>query len=150
MSVCEEAVRTLGLYHLGLGDCRGSSLTAMCSMSPGGVMHMLVHLLWPLIHQSSNVHPLQVLDQDYDWVFGSDVTYTEETLQPLAKLLRQMILTNEGAVVKLAHMHRNKELDKAMREIFHGELKAQSAVCWYMYRAQCHPAAVCQFVKATL
>lgn len=64
---------------------------------------------------------MQVLDQDYDWVFGSDVTYTEEALEPLAKLLRQMVLTNEQAVVKLAHMHRNKELDKAMREIFHGE-----------------------------
>eukprot|EP00878_Enallax_costatus_P007740 GHUV01008102.1.p1 GENE.GHUV01008102.1~~GHUV01008102.1.p1 ORF type:complete len:282 (+),score=64.82 GHUV01008102.1:251-1096(+) len=63
----------------------------------------------------------EVLDQDYDWVFGSDVTYTEETLQPLAKLLRQMVLTNEQAVVKLAHMHRNKELDKAMREVFHDE-----------------------------
>lgn len=62
----------------------------------------------------------QVLDQDYDWVFGSDVTYNEEALQPLAKLLRQMVLTNETAVVKLAHMHRSKELDKMMREVFHG------------------------------
>lgn len=63
----------------------------------------------------------EVLDQDYDWVFGSDVTYNEEALLPLAKILRQMILTNEQAVVKLAHMHRSKELDKAMREIFHDE-----------------------------
>jgi uncharacterized membrane protein YgaE (UPF0421/DUF939 family) len=62
----------------------------------------------------------QVLDQDYDWVFGSDVTYNEEALQPLAKLLRQMVLTNESAVVKLAHMHRSKDLDKMMREVFHG------------------------------
>jgi hypothetical protein len=61
-----------------------------------------------------------VLDQDYDWVFGSDVTYTEEALLPLAKLLRQIVLTNEQCVVKLAHMHRSKELDKAMRETFHG------------------------------
>lgn len=62
----------------------------------------------------------QVLDQDYDWVFGSDVTYSEEALLPLAKLLRQIVLTNEQCVVKLAHMHRSKELDKAMRETFHG------------------------------
>lgn len=63
----------------------------------------------------------EVLDQDYDWVFGSDVTYTEEALEPLAKLLRQMVLTNETAVVKLAHMHRNRDLDRAMREAFHDE-----------------------------
>lgn len=63
----------------------------------------------------------EVLDQDYDWVFGSDVTYTEEALLPLAKLLRQIVLTNEQCVVKLAHMHRSKELDKAMRETFHDE-----------------------------
>eukprot|EP00775_Hariotina_reticulata_P004242 gene4242-4492_t len=63
----------------------------------------------------------EVLDQDYDWVLGSDVTYNEEALQPLAKLLRQMVLTNEAAVVKLAHMHRSKELDKMMREVFHDE-----------------------------
>lgn len=68
---------------------------------------------------------LQVLDQDYDWVFGSDVTYTEEALLPLAKLLRQIVLTNEQCVVKLAHMHRSKDLDKAMRETFHGEAEAQ-------------------------
>lgn len=63
----------------------------------------------------------EVLDQDYDWVFGSDVTYTEEALLPLAKLLRQIVLTNEQCVVKLAHMHRSKDLDKAMRETFHDE-----------------------------
>ncbi|KAF6263186.1 putative methyltransferase-domain-containing protein [Scenedesmus sp. NREL 46B-D3] len=63
----------------------------------------------------------EVLDQDYDWVFGSDVTYTEEALLPLAKLLRQLVLTNEQCVVKLAHMHRSKELDRAMRETFHDE-----------------------------
>lgn len=63
-----------------------------------------------------------MLDQDYDWVFGSDVTYCEEMLPSLAKLMRQLVLTGEASsVVKLAHMHRNKELDKAMREAFHGE-----------------------------
>lgn len=50
------------------------------------------------------------------------MTYSEEMLPPLAKLLRQLVLTaDEGSVVKLAHMHRSKELDKAMREAFHGE-----------------------------
>lgn len=63
----------------------------------------------------------EVLDQDYDWVFGSDVTYSEDALAPLAKLLRQMVLTNETATVKLAHMHRSKDLDKLMRETFHDE-----------------------------
>jgi hypothetical protein len=65
---------------------------------------------------------MQVLDQDYEWVFGSDVTYSEEMLAPLAKLMRQLVLTGENSVIKLAHMHRNKELDKAMREAFHGEM----------------------------
>jgi len=63
----------------------------------------------------------EVLDQDYEWVFGSDVTYCEEMLAPLAKLMRQLVLTGESSVIKLAHMHRNKELDKAMREAFHDE-----------------------------
>jgi hypothetical protein len=72
---------------------------------------------------------LQVLDQDYDWVFGSDVTYTEEALLPLAKLLRQIVLTNEQCVVKLAHMHRSKELDKAMRETFHGACSSSLCSC---------------------
>lgn len=63
-----------------------------------------------------------MLDQDYDWVFGSDVTYCEEMLPPLAKLMRQLVLTGEtSSVIKLAHMHRSKDLDKAMREAFHGE-----------------------------
>jgi len=73
------------------------------------------------IHPLSLSVDLQVLDQDYEWVFGSDVTYCEEMLAPLAKLMRQLVLTGEtSSVVKLAHMHRNKELDKAMREAFHG------------------------------
>lgn len=86
-----------------------------------GVVGQLTILRTLCCHPSTS----QVLDQDYDWVFGSDVTYNEEALLPLAKILRQMILTNEQAVVKLAHMHRSKELDKAMREIFHGEFLHQ-------------------------
>lgn len=55
-------------------------------------------------------------------MFGSDVTYCEEMLPPLAKLMRQLVLTGEtSSVIKLAHMHRSKDLDKAMREAFHGE-----------------------------
>lgn len=64
---------------------------------------------------------MQVLDQDYDWVFGSDLTYSEDMLPTLAKLLRQLVLTGESSVVKLAHQHRNKDLDRLMREAFHGE-----------------------------
>lgn len=59
-----------------------------------------------------------VLDQDYDWIFGADVTYDVTRMPALAKLLRQMVLTNPTAVVKLAHMHRSKDIDKTMREIF--------------------------------
>lgn len=67
------------------------------------------------------------MDQDYDWVFGSDVTYCDEMLLPLAKLMRQLVLTGEqSSVVKLAHMHRNKDLDKAMREAFHGTCGTQA------------------------
>jgi hypothetical protein len=73
---------------------------------------------------------MQVLDQDYEWVFGSDVTYSEEMLAPLAKLMRQLVLTGENSVIKLAHMHRNKELDKAMREAFHGESGGVWTVGW--------------------
>jgi hypothetical protein len=73
----------------------------------------------------------QVLDQDYDWVFGSDVTYCEEMLTPLAKLMRQLVLTGEtSSVIKLAHMHRNKDLDKSMREAFHGE---RTASAWILF-----------------
>jgi hypothetical protein len=61
-----------------------------------------------------------VLDQDYDWIFGADVTYDVSRMPALAKLLRQMVLTNPTAVVKLAHMHRSKDIDKSMREIFAG------------------------------
>lgn len=82
------------------------------------------HACWSKINPA--VQP-QVLDQDYDWVFGSDVTYCDEMLLPLAKLMRQLVLTGEqSSVVKLAHMHRNKDLDKAMREAFHGTCSRQA------------------------
>jgi hypothetical protein len=56
------------------------------------------------------------------------VTYCEEMLNPLAKLMRQLVLTGEtSSVIKLAHMHRSKDLDKAMREAFHGE---ETGCCW--------------------
>jgi hypothetical protein len=62
-----------------------------------------------------------VLEQDYDWIFGSDITYDENVMPILARLYRQIVLTNERAVIKIAHHHRSKEMDKAMRVAFAGE-----------------------------
>ena len=62
-----------------------------------------------------------VLEQDYDWIFGSDITYDANVMPVLARLYRQIVLTNEQAVIKIAHHHRNKETDKAMRVAFAGE-----------------------------
>ncbi len=49
------------------------------------------------------------------------MTYEIESIPNLAAVLAQLVDANPEAVVKLAHRFRNKELDKAMREIFAGE-----------------------------
>lgn len=96
-----------------------AGLNNPCMVLTACLPHMLVNVFNPA------VKPPQVLDQDYDWVFGSDVTYCDEMLLPLAKLMRQLVLTGEqSSVIKLAHMHRNKDLDKAMREAFRGTFKS--------------------------